>query len=202
MDFPWNHIPNPDQLVADQDVLDDSLPQYSTQLESVSTSTSISQSLAMPPPQIAYSYSTNTTLPSVPNYGSQWNNTPNSTQCHNPALEGATSIGYFSSPVPGSGYLSPSTSQMAYPNNHSSWFTTSSQYTAANHTPLSSIFDQNMSTSDFSLYNTSPYQWQTHTVLQPGHLSLPFIPMMPSPSAVESSQVIHSAAAVRFGLVH
>ncbi|KAG1829541.1 hypothetical protein DFJ58DRAFT_750677 [Suillus subalutaceus] len=194
MNFPWNHIPNPDQLAADQDGLDDNLPRYSTQLESVSTSTSISQSLAMSPPQIAYSYSTTTMLPSVPNHGSQWNNTPNSIQYYNTALEGVTSIGYSSSPVTGSGCSSPSTSQMAYPNGHSSWSTTPSQYTAVNHTPLPSIFDHNMSTSDFSPYNTLPYQWQTHTVLRPGHLSLPFTPMMPPPLAVESSRVIQPHA--------
>ncbi|KAG1832885.1 hypothetical protein DFJ58DRAFT_918135 [Suillus subalutaceus] len=79
-EFSLEPYTNPDQLAADQDGLDDNLPRYSTQLESVSTSTSISQSLAMSPPQIAYSYSTTTMLPSVPNHGSQWNNTPNSIQ--------------------------------------------------------------------------------------------------------------------------
>ncbi|KAG1818158.1 uncharacterized protein BJ212DRAFT_127178 [Suillus subaureus] len=133
MNFPWNRIPSPDQLAA-------------------------------MPPQITYSYSTTTTtLPSVQNYGFQWNNTPNSTHHHNPALEGATNIGYSSSPVTGSDYSSPSTSQMAYPDGRYLWSPTSSHYTAANHIPLPSIFDHNVSTSDFSPYNALPYQWQPHT---------------------------------------
>ncbi|KAG1829537.1 hypothetical protein DFJ58DRAFT_825538 [Suillus subalutaceus] len=45
-----------------------------------------------------------------------------------------------------------------------------------------------MSTSGFSPYNTLPPQWQTRAVAQPGHPSLPSIPMIPPPSAVESSQ--------------
>ncbi|KAG2037979.1 hypothetical protein BDR03DRAFT_956043 [Suillus americanus] len=69
----------------------------------------------------------------------------------------------------GSGYSSPSISQMAHPDGYSSWSTTSSDYTVTDHTPLPSIFNPNMSTSNFSLYNTLPHQWQTHAVPQPAH---------------------------------
>lgn len=161
--------------------------QYSTQ----SVSTSTSQALVVPPPQIVYSYSTTTNvLPSVPNHGS-WNTSTlhrDGTRYHNPVL-GSASIGYSSSPAMGSSCLSPSTSQMAYPNGHSLRSTTSPQYTVANHTPLPSIFDHNTSTSGVSSYNTLPPQWQTRAVPQPGYPgSLPFTPMIPPPFAAESSQ--------------
>ncbi|KAG1818159.1 uncharacterized protein BJ212DRAFT_1479986 [Suillus subaureus] len=158
---------------------------YSTQ----SVSTSVSQALAIPPPQFVYSYSTTTNmLPPVLNHGS-WNNTLtlHDTQYHNPVLGGA-SIGYSSSPAMRSGYPSPSISQMAYQNGHSLRSTTPLQYTVANHTPSPSIFDNNMSTSGFSPYNTFPPPWQTRAVPQPGHLSLPFTPMIPPPLAAESSR--------------
>ncbi|KAG1774601.1 hypothetical protein EV702DRAFT_1200181 [Suillus placidus] len=158
--------------------------QYLTQ----SVSPSISQALAVPPPQIAYSCSTTTNmLPSVPNYGS-WNSTPtlHSTRHYNPAL-GGTSIGDSSSLAMGSDYSSQSTFQKVDLNGHSSRSTIPSQYTVANHLPF--VFDPNtMSTSDFSPYNTLPHQWQTHANPQPGPLRLPFMPMIPPPSAVESSR--------------
>lgn len=131
--------------------------QYSTR----SVSTSISQSLAVPQPEIVYAYSTATNmLPPDLNYGS-WNNAPtlHSTQYHNPVLGGA-SIGYSYSPAMGSGYSSTS-SQIAHPNGHSLQFA-----------------------SGFLPYNT---QWQTHAVPQPGHLSLPFTPMMSPPLSAGSS---------------
>ncbi|KAG1899054.1 uncharacterized protein F5891DRAFT_1235449 [Suillus fuscotomentosus] len=151
--------------------------QYSTQ----PVSTSISQVLAIPPPQIDYCTTTNM----LPNYDS-WNNvsTLHSTQYHNPVLGGA-SIGHSSSPAIGSGYFSPPTSQKVYPNGPSSHSIISSQYTITNNPPF--VFDPNMSTSDFSPYNTSPHQWQTHTVPQPGPLSLPLTPVIPPPQAAESS---------------
>lgn len=145
--------------------------QYPTQF----VSTSISQALAIPPPQIAYSCSTTTNmLPSVPNYGS-WNSTPT-----------LHSTRHSSSLAMGSDYLSPSTSQKMYLNDHSSQSTIPSQYTMANHPPF--VFDPNVSTSDFSPYNTLPYQWQTHAVPQPGPLHLPFALMRPPPLTAESSR--------------
>lgn len=152
--------------------------QYSTQ----PVSTSISQVLAIPPPQIDYSTTTNM----LPNYDS-WNNvsTLHSTQYHNPVLGGA-SIGHSSSPAIGSGYLAPSTSQKVYPNGPSSHSTISSQYTITNNPPF--VFGPTLSTSDFSLYNISPHQWQTHAVPQPGPLILPLTPMIPPLQTAESSQ--------------
>ncbi|KAG1734511.1 hypothetical protein EDB19DRAFT_1830581 [Suillus lakei] len=156
---------------------------YSTQ----SASTSVPQALAIPPSRGAYYHHTTTNmLQSVPDYGS-WHNTPtlHTTQYCNPALGGA-SIGH-SSPAMGSDYLSPSTSQMVYPNGHPSRSTISSQYIVANHdTPF--VLDPNMTASDFSPYNTSSHQWQNSAVPKPGPPSLPFTPMPPS-LAVKSSRL-------------
>lgn len=180
MNLPWNCIPTPDQLAADHwqdsDVLDND----------------VHCAFVNPPSQIdSYSTAATNILPSVSNFGS-WNNTPipYSTQCHNPALGGA-SIDYSSFPALESGYSTQLTSQGVYPNGRSSQSNISSQHTVATiHTPF--FLDPTMPPSDFLRYNILPHQWQTHVVPQPRHLSLPVTPMIPPPLVAEHSRFIYA----------